>query len=110
MEDGKFKNQGNLHMRLVLGYHKMGRSLHLVGRIFKVYANALPGFSHTYYQDDLKNTLLSQVCVLGAASNLGKANGMHIPRIGEGMRSLQLPGSSSSVILFMISAKSFPLN
>lgn len=34
---------------------------------------------------------------LGAASNLGKANGIYIPRIGEGVRYLYLPESSSRI-------------
>lgn len=52
--------------------------------------------SHVWSQQHI----ISQVCVLGAASGVGKASRMYIPRTGERVRSLQLPrlpGSSSRV-------------
>ena len=84
---GKFNKQENLHTRLVLGGCKMSRSLHPPARILKDYIEALPGFSHLFSPDVLNNTLLSQVCVLGTAPNMGKARRRHIPRIGEQVRS-----------------------
>ena len=47
--DGRFTNQGNLHMRLVLGDCKMSTFLHLPVRISKAYIDTLMGFSHVYY-------------------------------------------------------------
>lgn len=67
--DGRFTNQGNLHIRLVLGDCKMSKFLHLPARILKVYIDTLMGFSHVYYPDDLNNISLSQVCVLETSSS-----------------------------------------
>ena len=58
---GRFSKQGNLHMGLVLGSCKMSRSLHPPARIFKVYIEALTGFSHEYCPDGLNSTLLSRL-------------------------------------------------
>lgn len=46
---GSFNSKGNLHRRLVLGLHKMSRSLHPSTRILNVYTEALAGFSHIHY-------------------------------------------------------------
>ena len=85
-------------MRLVLGSCKTSKFVHLPARILKVSMEALTGLSHTYHPDGLNNTVLSQGCVLETAGR------MCIPRTGEGVRSLQLPGSSSRV-----SQRSHPL-
>ena len=104
--DGRFTNQGNLHMRLVLGDCKMSKFLHLPARILKVYIDTLMGFSHIYYPDDLNNISLSQGCVLetsSACSNGGKK--VYSNDEGKGKRSLQLPGSS-----FWVNWKLCPLH
>lgn len=70
--------QGNLHTRLVLGI-----------RILKVYIEALTGFSHIFSPNGL-NTLLSQDYILELVAGMGTVGGTHIPRTGEGIRSLWL--------------------
>lgn len=85
---GRIHKPGNLCMRFLLGDHKSGRSLHLLTRIFKVYIQALPGFSPVYHPDGFNTNLLSHGCVPGAASSLGKASGMQIPRTGLGQEPL----------------------
>ena len=70
---GRFKKQGNLLTRLVLGHYKMSRSLHPPTRILKVYIEALMGFSLICHPDYLKNTLLFQDCVLKNGSHGGQS-------------------------------------
>lgn len=92
---GRFSDQRNLHMRLVLGDCKMSRFLHLPARILKVYIDTLMRFSHVFYPDDLNNISLSQGCVLetsSSSSNGGKK--VYSKDEGRGKRSLQWPGSS----------------
>ena len=60
----------------------MSRSLQPPTRILKVYIEALTGFIGIYHPDGLHITLLSQGCVLGAGSSVGKAILLYIPRIG----------------------------
>lgn len=60
---------------------------------------------HIYCPDVLNATLLSQGYVLEKGSHCGMVGGMHIPRIREGMRGLQLPGSS-----LQVNVQSYPLN
>ena len=49
----------------------MSGSLHLPASILKVYKETLTGFSYIYRLDGLKNTLLSQGCVLENDSHSG---------------------------------------
>ena len=62
----------------------------------KVSIEALTEFSHMYCPDGLINTLLSQGCVFEMAPTVGRVGGIYIPRTGEQVRSLRLPGSSRS--------------
>lgn len=57
-----------LKTRLVLGSHKVSRSLHCPSRILEVYIEALTGFSHVSCLDGLNMTSLTQSYVLGPAS------------------------------------------
>ena len=66
-------------------------------RILRIYIQALTEFSHLASPDGLNNTLLSQGCVLEVAVSVETLGRMYIPRTGEGVRSFQLPGSSSWV-------------
>lgn len=76
-----------------MGDYKTGRCLHPPAIIFKVEIEALTGFSHVYGPDDVNNTSLSKGCVLGVASNTGKASRRHIPKTGEGVSArVQLTG------------------
>lgn len=63
LTSGRFKKQGNLHMRVVLGGHKTSRSSHPPSGILNVYIEVLTGFGHICHLDDL-NILLSQDCSL----------------------------------------------
>ena len=83
---GWFNKQRNLHR---------SRSLHLPSRTFKVYIEALTGFHHTRYSDNLNNALFFQGYVLGTAPSVGKMGRTCIPRMREAMRSLRLPESIS---------------
>ena len=51
-------------MKLGLGGCKMSRSLHLPGRILKIYMVTLISFKHINHPDDINNKLLFQGCVL----------------------------------------------
>lgn len=56
---GSFNKQGNLLLMLALlalGGHKASRSLYPPARIFKVYLEALTGFSHVCHPDGLEIT------------------------------------------------------
>lgn len=68
-----FIKQGNLHTNLVLGSHKMSRSLHPLTTILEVYIEAITKFNHIFI---LKN-LLSQRCVFQTASTMGNC-GQHV--------------------------------
>ena len=87
----------NLHTRFASGNCKTSRFPHSPARILKVYIKDLLGFNHLYYPNDLNNTLLSQGCVLKAASIVVKGTRMHISRRAEGMWSFPLPRSGSWV-------------
>lgn len=67
----KIKNQGNKHMRCVLGVYKISISPHLLARILKVYIQALTRFSHVCCPDGLNNTLLSSGHLLENDSHCG---------------------------------------
>lgn len=94
---GRFNKTGNSQTRLGGGSRKTRRSPRPPARIFKVYIEALTGFSHICHPDSLINTLFSQDYVLGTATTVGKVSRTYIPRMREGVRSLQLPGSISGV-------------
>lgn len=74
----------------------MNKSLYLSARILKVYIEALVGFSQVFSPGGL-NTLPSQSCIPETVSTVGMMGRRYIPRSGEGVRSLQLLGSSLSV-------------
>ena len=93
---GSFNKQRNLHVMFVPDSLKTNRSPHLPTRILRVYIEALTGFSHIFSPDDL-NIFLSQGCILETAPNVEMVGEMYIPRIEEGVRSLQQPGCSSRV-------------
>ena len=84
--DGRFSDQRNLHMRLVLGDCKMSRFLHLPARILKFYIDTLMGFSHVFYPDDLNNISPSQSCVLETSSSSSNVGRRYIPKIRGGER------------------------
>ena len=80
-----------------MGSRNMSTSPPPSARSLKVYMEALTGFKHVFSPDGLNNTLLSQGCVLEEAAGVGIVGRMYIPRTGEAVRSLRLPGSSSWV-------------
>lgn len=90
----RLNKQGNFLMRLVFGSPRMSRSPHSSTRIVKVYKEALTGSSHIHSPDGLNNTLLSSLCPWTAPA-VGTEDRAYIPRTGEGLSSLQLPGASS---------------
>ena len=98
---GRFNNQGNFCLRLVLGSCKMDRSPDPLPRILKVYVEAL--IHHISHLDGLNNTLISQGCVLENGFTVEAVSRMYIPRTE--VRSLQLPGSS-----WRVNRQSCPLN
>lgn len=58
--------------RLVAGLiSKARRLLHLLTRIFKVYIETLPGFSHVFSPEYLNSTLLSQGYIRDMVANIG---------------------------------------
>ena len=87
---GRFHKQRNLHTRRVLGDSKTSRSPHLQARIFKLYREAVMGFSHIpspgYAQHQVYISRLYSL-LLGA----GKSSRTYILRAGEEGRSLQVP-------------------
>lgn len=97
---GSFNSKRNLHGRLVLGIHKMSRSLHPSTRILNIYTEALNGFSHIHYPDGLSNTLLSQGCTLENGSHCGC-----IFQVRGGDRETPIAGSS-----WRVNEESFPLD
>ena len=96
----RFNKQGNLHMRLVLGNHKVSRPPHLPARILKVYTEALTGFSHIYHPHGLNTTLLSEGCVLGQLLTWG----------WQTKHTFQGQGRSDSVSIAQVKQQSCPLN
>lgn len=56
MVGGRFNEQQNLLMRLVLGGHKTSRPLLPPTRIFNVCIEAVTGFSYVHHPDGLNNT------------------------------------------------------
>lgn len=72
----QFNKQGNLHMRLFLGSHRMSRSPNLPTRIFKVSREALTGFSWCHEtipsRGGLSTTSPSEACVLKKGSHCGR--------------------------------------
>ena len=89
-----FNNQGNSHMRFVLGSYEISRSTHLSTQILKVYIEAWMGFSYIYTLD-----------VVSTAPIVATLGRVYIPRTGVGARSIWLPESSSR-----LNWRSHPLN
>lgn len=79
---GRSNKQGHLHTRPVVGGRKTSRSLRSPRHIFKVYIEALTGFSHGYCPD-VVNTTLSQGCGLEGAP-MWERWAERIPRMGVG--------------------------
>lgn len=79
---GRFNKQEDTLRRLIMGDHKMSRSLHSPSRTFLVDIASLMGFHYVYHPDSVNNTLLSQSCVLEVAPSTGDRT--HILRIGRG--------------------------
>ena len=69
-------------MRLLLGGHKMSRSLQHLTESW-VYIAALTGYSHIYGPDGLNNILLSEGCVLEMSPRKAMVGRTHIPRTGQ---------------------------
>ena len=53
--------QGNLLMRLLLGGHRINRSLHLPSRILRIYREALMVSRERYNADGLNNITFSKM-------------------------------------------------
>lgn len=68
-------------MRLSWGAASLA-DLHICPVNLKVYVEVLTGFRYGYCPDGLNTTSLSQGYILGAASESGKANRMHMPGTG----------------------------
>lgn len=101
---GGFNKQGNFLLRLVLGCHTACGSPRPPARILNVYGEALTGFSHVHSPGSLNTTItVSKLCPW-VASNSGRASRTYIPKIGEGVSSLQMPESSSQVKLAITSS------
>lgn len=108
---GKFNKDRNLYARLVLGTHKIRRSLYLPGRILKVYIETLTGFRHIYYPDGFnkQHFTLSQLCPWNSSSY--ETGGLHVhsklQRNWKGAANCPGSGggSSSGHILSMTSSK-----
>lgn len=94
LQIGSFNKQGDLHTRFILGGHKMSRSPHPPCQNLQVYTEALTRFSHIYCSDGFNNMLLSQGCILEMAPTVGMVGRVYVPRIGEKVRSLWLPGAA----------------
>lgn len=58
---GRFNKQGSFCERLVLGGHKISRSLGPPTRTLKVYTEALMGFSSVFHADSFSNTIFSPI-------------------------------------------------
>lgn len=100
---GQVYEQRYLHPRLVLAGHQMSRPPHLPPRTFKVHREASTGIS--LILGSSINTLFSQGYILGTAPAAGMVGGTYVPRTGEGVGNLPLPGirlgSISSHVLSM---------
>lgn len=71
-------------MKLVLGNHKMYRSLHPTTRILKVYIEALTEFTHVYCPDGLTTLCSLEAVTLKMAPTAGTVGRAHIVRTGGG--------------------------
>lgn len=91
---GRLNTQENLLRKLVLVDLKISRFPHLPARILKVSLEASTVFSPMCLADS-RNTSLSQGYVLGTAYTVGSVRRAHIPRTGEGRRSLRWSRSIS---------------
>lgn len=80
---GRFKKQGNLHGRLVLGSCKTSGTLHPPARILKAYIEVLTGSSRVFSPDGLNTTLFYQGCVLEMAPSARRGQ-RYIPRMEGG--------------------------
>lgn len=89
--DGRFK-QRNSHPRLVLGGCGMSRSLSLPARILRVRIEYLMGLSDIHSPDHLNHSL--KAVSLQSAPIVVTMGRRYLPRMWEGVRTLQLPGSS----------------
>ena len=68
--------------------------LHLPIRTLEVCTEVLPGFSHVHSTDHFITTLLSQGCILEAASGNEKGKLNAQSKAEEGVMSLQVSGCS----------------
>lgn len=94
---GRVNKEGNVLTRLVLDGSKMGRSLHPPTRIFSFCRDLSRVHPHIQSRRSQKHLVLSQGCILEGALSVGKMSRRYIPGTGEGVRSLQAPGSCSLV-------------
>lgn len=83
---GRFNNQVNLNMRLMLGGPKISRSPCLPATILYIYIEALSGLGYICHPDGLNNTLLAQGSILVNAPPVGTVGRTYITRVGEGGR------------------------
>lgn len=91
---GGFNKRGNLLTRLVLSGHKTKRSRHLPApNLNSLYTEAFTWVRLIFSLGGL-NTSLSQGCILGTAPAGGTVDRTYIPRTGERVRTLRLPGFS----------------
>ena len=86
---GRFNKKGYLHTSFVLDDHKKNKSPFSPVRIFKVYIEVLPGFSHV----NCPGGVSTAHCFLKAEFlwqllAQGEKGGRCIPRTGERMRGL----------------------
>ena len=88
---GRFNKQGDLLTKLVLGSHKMNRSLPSSTKLLQVYIEALMGVQSHISPDGLKDILLSQGYTLERAASVWKVGRMCIPRMGLGWRPSKCP-------------------
>lgn len=63
-------------------------------QILKVYIKALTTFSYIGHVGVLNTISLSQTMSLQQPSGTGKESGTHVPKTGEGVRSLQSSGQA----------------
>ena len=101
-----FSKLGNLHLRFVLSDCKISRSLHPPAGILEIYREVCMGFSLSLGPGGLRNTLVSQSCVLlRVALSTGMVGRVYIPRIRAGVRSFNcwgpVLGSTCGHVLFV---------
>lgn len=90
--DDRFKKQGNLRgLSWRLQADKISAS---TCQKHKSLYGGLKGFQHICHSDGLNTTSLSQGCVLGTVSSMGRISSTH--RTGEAVK-VWLPGSSSRI-------------